>query len=52
MTSLTARLEYVEKVAKTDVADKIPNDWLENALKRELSEEENKKFSSLVAWKS
>ena len=39
--------EYVEKVAKTDVADKIPNDWLENALKRELSEEEKQKVQQL-----
>ena len=39
--------EYVEKVAKTDVAEKIPNDWLENALKRELSEEEKQKVQQL-----
>lgn len=39
--------EYVEKVAKTDIADKIPNDWLENALKRELSEEEKQKVQQL-----
>ncbi|ASG65635.1 VWA domain-containing protein [Idiomarina piscisalsi] len=39
--------EYVEKVSKTDVAEKIPNDWLENALKRELSEEEKQKVQQL-----
>tara|TARA_B100002019_G_scaffold292039_1_gene313981 strand:+ start:894 stop:2063 length:1170 start_codon:yes stop_codon:yes gene_type:complete len=39
--------EYVEKVAKTDVAEKIPNDWLENAIKRELSEEEKQKVQQL-----
>jgi|TARA_R100001440_G_scaffold9536_1_gene17857 uncharacterized protein with von Willebrand factor type A (vWA) domain len=39
--------EYVDKVANVDVTDKIPKDWLENALKRNLSEEERKKVQQL-----
>ncbi|MGM7317763.1 vWA domain-containing protein [Idiomarina sp. ST10R2A5] len=39
--------EYVDKVANVDVTDKIPKDWLENALKRNLSEEEKKKVQQL-----
>ncbi|MCK7458397.1 vWA domain-containing protein [Idiomarina aminovorans] len=39
--------EYVDKVAKVDVTDKIPKDWLENALKRNLSDEEKKKAQQL-----
>lgn len=39
--------EYVDKVAKVDVTEKIPKDWLENALKRNLSEEEKKKVQQL-----
>ncbi|MGM0905607.1 MAG: vWA domain-containing protein [Pseudomonadota bacterium] len=39
--------EYVDKVSKVDVTEKIPKDWLENALKRNLSEEEKKKVQQL-----
>ncbi|RUO73130.1 vWA domain-containing protein [Idiomarina ramblicola] len=39
--------EYVDKVAKVDVTDKIPKDWLDNALKRNLSDEEKKKVKQL-----
>ena len=39
--------EYVDKVANVDVTDKIPKDWLENAPKRNLSEEERKKVQQL-----
>ncbi|HAS22637.1 MAG TPA: hypothetical protein DCR51_05750, partial [Idiomarina loihiensis] len=39
--------EYVDKVAKIDVTEKIPKDWLENALKRNLSDEEKSKVQQL-----
>ena len=39
--------QYVERVAATDVADKIPKEWLENALKRELSEEDKARIKQL-----
>ncbi|MGM0526112.1 MAG: vWA domain-containing protein [Pseudomonadota bacterium] len=39
--------EYVERVAQVDVTEKIPADWLENALKRELSDEEKQKVKQL-----
>ena len=39
--------EYVDKVAKVDVTEKIPHDWLENALKRNLSDEEKSKVQQL-----
>lgn len=39
--------EYVERVAQVDVTEKIPAEWLENALKRELSDEEKEKVKQL-----
>lgn len=39
--------EYVDKVATVDVTEKIPKDWLENALKRNLSDEEKSKVQQL-----
>lgn len=39
--------EYVNKVAAVDVADKIPEDWLNNALQRDLSDEEKQKVNQL-----
>jgi len=39
--------EYVERVAQVDVTEKIPAEWLENALKRELSDEEKQKVKQL-----
>lgn len=39
--------EYVERVASTDVIDKIPKDWLENALQRELSEQDKERIQRL-----
>lgn len=39
--------EYVERVAAVDITEKIPDDWLNNALQRELSDEEKAKVQQL-----
>lgn len=39
--------QYVERLADVDIADKIPKEWLENALKRELSEQDKEKINQL-----
>ncbi|MGM0481352.1 MAG: vWA domain-containing protein [Pseudomonadota bacterium] len=39
--------EYVERIANTDISEKIPAEWLQNALQREFSEEDKAKVKQL-----
>lgn len=39
--------EYVEKVASTDITEQIPDDWLANALQRELTADEKARVQQL-----
>ncbi|HAD48804.1 MAG TPA: hypothetical protein DCF92_08380, partial [Idiomarina sp.] len=38
---------YVERVKNTDIAESIPKEWLEDALKREFSAEDKEKIKQL-----
>ena len=39
--------EYIDKVSEVDVAEQIPEDWLNNPLMRELSEQDKQKLNQL-----
>ncbi|WP_404403056.1 VWA domain-containing protein [Idiomarina seosinensis] len=39
--------EYVERIANTDISEKIPAEWLQNALQREFSEDDKAKVKQL-----
>ena len=39
--------EYIDKVVDVDVAERIPEDWLNNPLMRNLSEEDKQKLNQL-----